>query len=46
VIDPAVTRISVDAFIVDKSRVGEMFLGRDFLCLTSGSTGQLPDVLH
>jgi phenylacetate-coenzyme A ligase PaaK-like adenylate-forming protein len=46
VTDPAVTRAGVDAFVADKSKVGEMFLGRYFLCLTSGSTGTPGIFLH
>ena len=46
VTDPAVAKADVDAFVADKSRVGELFLGRYFACLTSGSTGKPGIFLH
>lgn len=46
VTDPAVTRAGTNAFVADKTKVGELFLGRYFVCLTSGSTGQPGIFLH
>jgi len=40
VTDPAVTRTAVDAFVADRSRIGERFLGRYPVWLTSGTTGE------
>lgn len=37
VTDPAVTRAGVEAFIADPSLVGTPFLGRYFVCTTSGT---------
>ena len=34
VTDPAVTRAGVDAFVADKTLVGQPYLGRYFLCTT------------
>ncbi len=39
VTDPAVTRASAEAFVADPRRIGEFYLGRYFLCTTSGTTG-------
>jgi phenylacetate-CoA ligase len=39
VTDPAVTRAGVEAFVADPARIGESFLGRYFVCSTSGTTG-------
>ncbi len=44
--DPAVTRSGVDAFIADKSLVGLLYLGRYFVCITSGTTGTPGIFLH
>jgi phenylacetate-CoA ligase len=42
--DHEITRASVDSFVADKSLVGHHFLGRYFVCTTSGTTG-VPTVL-
>jgi phenylacetate-coenzyme A ligase PaaK-like adenylate-forming protein len=42
--DPEVTRAGVEAFIADKSLIGHHYLGRYFVCTTSGTTG-VPTVL-
>jgi len=44
VTDQQVTRTSVEAFVADKSLVGHQYLGRYFVCTTSGTTG-VPTVL-
>ncbi len=44
VTDRAVTKASVDAFVADKSLIGAQYLGRYFVCTTSGTTG-VPTVL-
>jgi phenylacetate-coenzyme A ligase PaaK-like adenylate-forming protein len=38
--DPAVTRAGVEAFIADPARIGMPYLGRYFVCTTSGTTGR------
>ena len=38
--DRAVTRTGVDAFIRDKSRVGDRYLGKYSVWTTSGTTGE------
>ncbi len=46
VTSPSVTRTGVEAFIADPARIGALYLGRYFVCTTSGTTG-LPGVfLH
>lgn len=44
--DPEVTRASVEAFIADKSLVGHHYLGRYFVCTTSGTTGVPTMLVH
>ncbi len=39
VTDPSVTRASAEAFAADPRQIGELYLGRYFLCSTSGTTG-------
>jgi phenylacetate-CoA ligase len=39
VTDPCVTRAGAVAFAADRSQIGELYLGRYFLCSTSGTTG-------
>lgn len=46
VTDPAVARAGVEGFVADKALVGQPFLGRHFLCTTSGSTGDPGIFLH
>lgn len=46
VTDPAVTRADVDAFVADKTLVGQPYLGRYSLCITSGTTGIPGIFLH
>lgn len=46
VTDPAVTRAGVEAFIADPSLVGTPFLGRYFVCTTSGTTGHPGIFVH
>lgn len=40
VTDPAVTRTGVEAFVSDPDRVGLPYLGRYFVCSSSGTTGR------
>ncbi len=40
VTDPAVTRAGVDAFLADRSRIGERFLDRYLVWKSSGTTGE------
>lgn len=40
VTDPAVTRAGVEAFVTDRARIGTPYLGRYFVCTTSGTTGR------
>ena len=44
--DPDVTRAGVEAFIADKSLVGHHYLGRYFVCTTSGTTGVPTLLVH
>jgi phenylacetate-coenzyme A ligase PaaK-like adenylate-forming protein len=44
VTDPAIKRADVDAFIADKSRIGDSFLSRYLVFTTSGSSG-MPAIL-
>lgn len=44
VTDPAVTRTSVEAFVADKSLIGQPYLGHYLVWTTSGSTG-VPAIL-
>lgn len=46
VTDPAVTRAGVEAFVADKTLVGQPYLGRYFVCTTSGTTGHPAILLH
>ncbi|MDO8690970.1 MAG: AMP-binding protein [Dehalococcoidia bacterium] len=46
VTDPAITRTGVEAFVADKTLVGTPYLGRYFLCTTSGTTGVPGIFLH
>jgi phenylacetate-coenzyme A ligase PaaK-like adenylate-forming protein len=46
VTDPAVTRAGVEAFVADKSLVGHHYLGRYFICTTSGTTGVPTMLVH
>ncbi|MDZ4354525.1 MAG: phenylacetate--CoA ligase family protein [Arthrobacter sp.] len=46
VTNPAVTRAGVEAFIADPSLVGTPFLGRYFVCTTSGTTGHPGIFVH
>jgi phenylacetate-coenzyme A ligase PaaK-like adenylate-forming protein len=39
VTDPAVTRAGVEEFIAEPTRIGSSYLGRYFVCSTSGTTG-------
>ena len=39
VTDPRITRAGVEAFVADPDRIGQAFLGRYFVCTTSGTTG-------
>jgi phenylacetate-coenzyme A ligase PaaK-like adenylate-forming protein len=39
VTDPAVTRAGVEELIADPTRIGSSYLGRYFVCSTSGTTG-------
>ncbi|HEY5247691.1 MAG TPA: phenylacetate--CoA ligase family protein [Dermatophilaceae bacterium] len=39
VTDPAVTRAGVESFMSDPARIGTPYLGRYFVCSTSGTTG-------
>ncbi len=44
--DRAVTKASVEAFVADKSLVGAQYLGRYFVCTTSGTTGVPTLLVH
>ncbi|BCW70270.1 phenylacetate--CoA ligase family protein [Arthrobacter sp. NicSoilB8] len=46
VTDPAVTRDGVEAFIADPSLVGTPYLGRYFVCTSSGTTGHPGIFVH
>ena len=46
VTDPAVTRAGVETFVAEKTLVGQPYLGRYFLCTTSGTTGTPGIFLH
>lgn len=46
VTDPEVTRAQVEAFVADVNRVGELFLDRYTVWVTSGTTGQRGIFLH
>jgi phenylacetate-coenzyme A ligase PaaK-like adenylate-forming protein len=46
VTDPEVTKASVEAFIADKSLAGHHFLGRYFVCTTSGTTSVPTMLVH
>jgi phenylacetate-coenzyme A ligase PaaK-like adenylate-forming protein len=46
VTDPAVTRAGVDAFIADKTQVGDFYLGRYAVWTSSGVTGRHGIFLH
>jgi phenylacetate-coenzyme A ligase PaaK-like adenylate-forming protein len=39
VTDPAITREGVEAFLADKTLIGQPYLGRYFVCISSGTTG-------
>jgi len=44
VTDPAIKRVDVEAFVADKSRIGDTFLNRYLVFTTSGSSG-IPAIL-
>ena len=44
--DPEITRAGVEAFIADKSLIGHHYLGRYFVCTTSGTTGVPTMLVH
>ena len=44
--DHKITRASVESFISDKSLVGHHYLGRYFVCTTSGTTGVPTILIH
>jgi len=46
VTDPAVTRSGVEAFMVDKTRVGDLYLGRYAVWTSSGVTGRHGIFVH
>jgi phenylacetate-coenzyme A ligase PaaK-like adenylate-forming protein len=46
VTDPAVTKASAEAFAADPKQIGERYLGRYFLCSTSGTTGTPALFMH
>ena len=46
VTDPQVTRAGVEAFAADKSLIGHQYLGRYFVCTTSGTTGVPTLLVH
>ena len=46
VTSPSVTRAGVEAFIADPARIGALYLGRYFVCTTSGMTGLPGLFLH
>lgn len=44
--DHKITRASVESFVSDKSLVGHHYLGRYFVCTTSGTTGVPTILIH
>ena len=44
--DHTITRTSVESFVSDKSLVGHHYLGRYFVCTTSGTTGVPTILIH
>ncbi len=46
VTDRAVTRANVEAFVADESLIGAQYLGRYFVCTTSGTTGVPTLLVH
>jgi phenylacetate-coenzyme A ligase PaaK-like adenylate-forming protein len=46
VADPDITRAEVERFVADPDRAGEPFLGRYFVCSTSGTTGEPALFVH
>ncbi len=46
VTDPAVTRDGVEAFVADKTLIGAPYLGRYFVCVTSGTSGTPGIFIH
>ncbi len=46
VTDPEVTRAGAEAFIADPARIGAQYLGRYFVCSSSGTTGLPGLFLH
>lgn len=46
VTDPAVTREGVEAFVADRNRIGQRYLGRYVVFATSGTTGEPALLVH
>ena len=46
VTDPTITREGVEAFIADKTLIGQPYLGRYFVCTTSGTSGHPAIFVH
>jgi phenylacetate-coenzyme A ligase PaaK-like adenylate-forming protein len=46
VTDPEITRANIESFIADKSLIGHHYLGRYFVCTTSGTTGVPTMLVH
>jgi phenylacetate-CoA ligase len=46
VTDPALTREGLEAFLADKALIGQPYLGRYFVCTTSGTTGHPAILVH
>ena len=46
VTDPAVKRLELEAFLADLTKIGNPYLGKYFVCTTSGTTGRPGIFLH
>ncbi len=46
VTDPAVKRLEVEAFLADPTNIGKPYLGRYFVCTTSGTSGHPGIFVH
>ncbi len=46
VTDPAVKRLELEAFLADLTKIGDPYLGKYFVCTTSGTTGHPGIFLH
>ncbi len=46
VTDPTLKRVELERFLADLTRIGEPYLGRYFVCTTSGTTGRPGIFIH